>query len=190
MPSVATQALVAERRADVLKMRVASVPVSTIAAKYGISEATVHSDVTRALEARTKQLDEATAEYRSMDLEKLEAMERAAWAVLHRKHVHVSASGKIARHPDTQEIIVDDGPTLQAVSALLRIQERRAKLLGLDAVVSSKLEVKQVVDTNVHVRIAAVLGELAAGGLEQSVVGAGVLPLAIDGPSGSVAAGG
>jgi hypothetical protein len=177
MPSHATQALVAERRAKVLQMRVASVPVSVIAQQFGVSESTIHMDVNRALETRSKLLDEATQEYRSLECEKLEALERTAWTVLHRKHYHVAASGKVGRHPDTGELLIDDGPTLQAISSLLRIQERRAKLLGLDAIVKASVEVKQV-DSGVDAEIARLLSGLATGGQGPAVGGPEVLPVA------------
>jgi predicted DNA-binding protein YlxM (UPF0122 family) len=169
MPTpLATQALVAERRAQVLKLRVASVSVGQIAQQFGISESAVHADVRRALEQRTKMLDEALNEYRSMELEKLEAMERAAWGVLHRKHYLVSLqSGKVARHPDTDEPLLDDGPTLAAIDRLVKIQDRRAKLLGLDAAQKIQAEVTTTDAATVDAEIARLFAELVTGGQEQ-----------------------
>jgi hypothetical protein len=46
--------------------------------------------------------------------------------------VHVSASGKIVRD-DNGEPLIDDGPTMQAADRILKIIERKTKLLGLDA---------------------------------------------------------
>jgi hypothetical protein len=52
--------------------------------------------------------------------------------VLRRPHVVISA-GKVVVHPDTRQSLEDDIPVLKAIDTLLRIQERRARLLGLDA---------------------------------------------------------
>ena len=42
----------------------------------------------------------------------------------------------------TQRPMLDDGPVVQAATALLRVQERRAKLLGLDE--PSKIRVETI----------------------------------------------
>ena len=54
--------------------------------------------------------------------------------VLATKHYVVSAaSGVVARNPETGALLQDDAPVIHAVAGLVRISERRAKLLGLDA---------------------------------------------------------
>jgi hypothetical protein len=63
-------------------------------------------------------------------------MYRSVMGVLEREHVTVS-HGKIVVTPDPdtgeERPLIDDAPILNAVDRLLRIQERRARLLGLDA---------------------------------------------------------
>lgn len=77
------------------------------------------------------------------ELERLNGLEDSVRAVLERKHITVS-NGRIIKlpNPDTgdEEPLEDDGPVLQAVDRLLRIEESRRKngesrrkLLGLDA---------------------------------------------------------
>ena len=82
-----------------------------------------------------------------LELERLDAMQLEALAVLRANHVIVSG-GTIVRDfirddkgnviVDTvtgtllTQPIVDDGPRLAAIDRLLKIQERRARLLGLD----------------------------------------------------------
>ncbi|MFF2228620.1 hypothetical protein ACFVV7_35470 [Streptomyces globisporus] len=73
---------------------------------------------------------EAGKEVRSLELERLDRLEAAANEVLERQHITVS-HGKIVYHED--EPLPDDAPSLQAIDRLLKIQERRARLLGLDA---------------------------------------------------------
>lgn len=101
--------------------------------------------VRRELDKRIKDVDLAAEQHRAIELEKLDAQERAAWGVLEREHVHISA-GKIVRlgEPDIDEQgqafiaegrgepVKDDAPVLQAIDRLLKIGERRARLLGLD----------------------------------------------------------
>lgn len=71
------------------------------------------------------------AEYvRDLELMRLDQMYSAVMAVLKARHFTVS-QGKIIYMGD--EPLKDDGPVLQAVDRLLKIQERRARYLGLDA---------------------------------------------------------
>ena len=81
-----------------------------------------------------------TKEWQALELDRLDDLERAARRVLTTNHVHVN-NGRIIRdqqvNEETGEVtwttLTDDGPVLQAVGALVRIAERRARLLGLDA---------------------------------------------------------
>ena len=85
------------------------------------------------------------------ELERLKDLERAARRVLTAHHVVVN-SGKVVTDKDTEGKpykLTDDGPVIQAITALLRIAERRAKLLGLDA--PTKIEQSGSVDSTVRV---------------------------------------
>jgi hypothetical protein len=53
-------------------------------------------------------------------------------------HYEVSASGRVATDEDGRPLL-DDKPKLAAIDRLLKIQDRRAKLLGLDS--AQKVEV-------------------------------------------------
>ena len=75
---------------------------------------------------------ESAEEVRKVELERLDELSRVAWRVLHARHVHIGRGGDLATDADGEPII-DDGPTLQAIDRLLKIGERRAKLMGLDA---------------------------------------------------------
>jgi hypothetical protein len=83
---------------------------------------------------------EPMAEARHLELNALDDMAREAWAVLRREHFAIS-QGKVMHHPVTAEPLRDDAPVLAAIDRLLNIQARRAKLLGLDAPVKSRVEV-------------------------------------------------
>lgn len=94
----------AERRSRALALRVAGVPVETIAAQLGVTVATARRDVARALN------DAGAAPDTALEMERLEAMERATWGVLRRPRASP-----------------DDVTALQAVDTLLRIHEQRTR---------------------------------------------------------------
>ena len=74
---------------------------------------------------------EAADDLRTTELMGLDALKVAAWNILTRPHVLVQG-GKIVRDGAFAPV-PDPGPVLAAIGALLKISERRSKLLGLDA---------------------------------------------------------
>jgi len=74
---------------------------------------------------------EGAEELRALQLDQLDYLTAQALGVLERRHLTITPTGKIV-HADGEPVL-DDGPVLQAIDRLLRIQERRAKLMGLDA---------------------------------------------------------
>ncbi|WP_084965269.1 sigma factor-like helix-turn-helix DNA-binding protein [Thermoactinospora rubra] len=78
------------------------------------------------------------AEYRAEQAERLDELLRKAHEVLQRRHITVS-NGQVVRL-DGQPV-EDDGPTLMAIKTILAIEERRAKLFGLDTPVKQQVEV-------------------------------------------------
>jgi hypothetical protein len=99
-----------------------------------------------------------------IELDGLDMMTRAVIEVLEGQH-YVVSDGRIVYvgekgDPDRRELL-DDGPVLQAVDRLLKISDRRAKLLGLDA--PKRVEVSDTTpDLDAAVRDLA--AELAAAG--------------------------
>lgn len=75
-------------------------------------------------------LQEPAEEVRQLELQRLDNMYASVVEVMERQHFTVS-NGRIIYHGDSP--LPDDSPVLQAVDRLLKIQERRSKLLGLDA---------------------------------------------------------
>jgi hypothetical protein len=140
-----------ERDGKALALRSRGYTYPQIAAELGFAE---KSAARRAVErGLTETLQEPAAELRILELQRLDAMEAAVWAVMDRKHLVVSG-GKVvtriveyARAGDGNILLDEDGrpmaaaveeledaaPVLAAVDRLLRIQQRRAALLGLDA---------------------------------------------------------
>ena len=95
------------------------------------SPSAAHQAVQRALADSAR---EASEEVRQIEAARLDELTRTLMRVLATKHYVVSAaSGVVARHPETGQPLQDDAPVIHAVAGLVRISERRSKLLGLDA---------------------------------------------------------
>lgn len=108
-----TRAEVADRRSKALALRVAGVHWQQIADQLGHKTAgAAAQDVSRALEARRTEMNGPPDEFTALELERLEAMERAAWTVLRR---HSSQAG--------------DREVLEAIDRLVRISESRRRLV-------------------------------------------------------------
>ena len=111
------RAEVAERRAKALQLRAAGLTYQAIADQLGYTSRRVAAqDVTRALQDRQGLLDTQATLFVSLELERLDSLERAVQTVMRQ----ASADGE-------RSIV------LRAADRLLRIAERRAALLGLDA---------------------------------------------------------
>lgn len=74
---------------------------------------------------------EAADGLRHLQLDQLDYLTTQALGVLERRHLTIAASGKVVTVDGEQ--VIDDAPVLAAIDRLLKIQERRAKLVGLDA---------------------------------------------------------
>lgn len=132
-PTRAQSVGIAERRAKAVDLRMTGASYQTIADALGYkTPGAACQDISRALEASVAAQTRSVEVYREEELQRLDLLLGEAWAVLKRQHLTVS-NGKIVRSDDTDEPILDDGPTLQAIDRILKIQERRAKFLGLDA---------------------------------------------------------
>jgi hypothetical protein len=116
-PSRDKQEAVAARRARALQMRAAGVTYQAIADELGYrGKGAAHQDITRALAARKEMLDTQATLFVTLEMERLDLLEQAVQSVLRQ------ASREAER-----------SLMLRAADRLLRIAERRAKLLGLDA---------------------------------------------------------
>lgn len=126
-------AVLAERRAEMWRMRVNGLTQQEIGDHYGISQQAVSEQLRRAYSARPAA---AIDEYRAIELDKMDRAERAVLEVLTRKHVTVS-NGNIVMTWDPilrEEIpLLDDAPVLAAVDRIVKIAKHRADLLGLQA---------------------------------------------------------
>lgn len=150
-----------KRDAEIARLRSRSWTYRKIAEHLGMSVSAVYEAVQRTY---AEVITEPAEQMRKLELDRLDAMAEEVIKVLERRHVTVS-NGKIVRqfagyelHEDGTlkvddegkpipkfEDLEDDAPVLAAVDRLLKIQERRAKLLGLD------IPVKQEIDVNAGV---------------------------------------
>lgn len=115
------------RRDRVIELRDEGRTFREIAAELGVSVALVHSD----FKAAIAQIPVKSVEtYREHQLQHLATERAIVEDVLARNHVTIS-DGRVVY--DEDGVVIDDGPVLQAVDRLLKIHDREAKLLGLDA---------------------------------------------------------
>lgn len=139
----------AERDAKAARLYSQGKSYRQVAAEVGLSVSNAHAAVQRALKAI---VEEPALEVRQKELARLDAMYEAAVKVLETRHVTVSQGrimrqqvgiergedGEPIRDADGKTIpvyedLLDDAPVLKAIEVLLKIQARRAALLGLDA---------------------------------------------------------
>lgn len=116
------------RDAQACRLRRDGYTYEQIASELGYAgRGEAYNGVQRALLAIVQ---EPAEELRTLEIERLDYMYFKVLEVLHRQHFTVQ-NGKIVTLYG--QPLPDDSPVLAAVDRLLRIQERRAKLLGLDA---------------------------------------------------------
>jgi len=95
-----------QREIACLELRMAGLTYRAIAAKLGISKSGAYHAVMRALRRLNEKSAEATAEVRTLEMQRLDDLLETLWPYRHK-------------------------PTY--VDRILRVMERRARLLGLDA---------------------------------------------------------
>lgn len=144
----------AQRDAKAVAMRAAGATYDQIAQALGFSSRSVaRRAVERALVETCREPADAL---RTLELERLDTMSRRAWVILQGPYPLVSA-GRVVTDPATGKPLDDYRPVLAAIDTLLRISERRAKLLGLDAPTKVQALSMDAVDAEIA-RLTAELG--------------------------------
>jgi hypothetical protein len=151
------QTSTAARDAEAAQLRANGLTYQAIAEKLGLS----HRDlarraVERALAATVR---EPADELRQLELIRLDALWVEAVKVMTTEHITVN-NGRVIEVDGVP--LKDDAPTLSAIDRLLKIMERRAKLVGLDS--ATKVEVLSVdaLDKEIE-RLTAELGGTETG---------------------------
>lgn len=142
---IAKQAEVSARRTEVVRLKSRGLPYSEIARRLDISEEVARQDVSRARKLRAAELRDSVDELIAGEVEELEALQQITWAIVTAQHRKVHASGNVAMDENGKPVM-DLAVNLQAANTLLRIQERKSKLLGYDA--AMKLDIQAQVVTS------------------------------------------
>lgn len=111
-----------------------------IAAKHNCSIRKVQSR----LNTYVPQLLEGPATvYRNAEVGKLDELEEKLWEVLDKDHLMISHGKVMKTEDETGELVPvkDDAPRMAAIDRLLKVADRRAKLLGLDMPAKTELNV-------------------------------------------------
>ena len=155
----ATSIKQAERRAEILKLRLDGHSLAEIGDRMGIRADSVHDIITRALRAMTQNPSQEllTLELARLDSLYAEALKavRSFTPVLHNGRVVqipvIDSNGDAIKDPETGQpltcIAQDRAPVLAGVATAVRLLERRAKLLGLDAPVRTQAQLTVTDDT-------------------------------------------
>ena len=115
------EAVVVERDARMFEMRKAGMNYRAIAAASNVSVSTAYSGVNRVMKQIGRQLVEDHGDVVRMELERLDTLQRQLWPMT-RPHKIVTGDGEEIEIP----------PSLDAIDRVLKIMDRRAKLMGLD----------------------------------------------------------
>lgn len=90
----------------------------------------------------------AADEMRLVELQSLDEVEWKAWELLQKAHVVVN-QGRVVVHADTGEPVEDDRFVLETLDRILKIKERRAKMMGLDAPVRREVITMDSIDEEI-----------------------------------------
>lgn len=127
----------AERDAEAIRMQIGGATYQEISDTLGYGG---KSNAHRAIKDAIAQIPaEDVRELRRVSSLRLDRLTSEAFAVLERDHVHISQGGKVVRD-DGGQIVLDDGPKLAAIDRIVRVEERRARLFGMDAPTRSKVD--------------------------------------------------
>ena len=134
MPGFTRSPETAQRDQHAADMRSRGMTYNQIGESLGMTRQSAHEAVKRAINDIPKEGAEVVLR---LELEKLDYLERRMIVVLQKEHLRTAASGKVSMHNGSP--VLDDMPNMQAVSVLLKIADRRAKLLGLNTPARTEL---------------------------------------------------
>jgi hypothetical protein len=142
-----------------------------------IAEALGYGDDANARRAVKRSLDaiprEAAEELKKLQLERLDYLTAKAIGVLEGTYYAVSQAGKVVTRTVerdgefVEEPLYDSAPILHAIDRLVRIDERRSKLMGLDAPSRHEVITLDAIDAEIA-RLSAELDSAEAGETEEA----------------------
>lgn len=102
-----------------------------------------------------KLLEKDANHHRDIEINKLDLLEERLWEMLDEDYITVS-NGQVV-YFDTGEPVPDLDPIMKIIDRILKVSERRSKLLGLDKPVRVEATVHQV--DNMDMELARMLGQ-------------------------------
>jgi hypothetical protein len=124
------------RDAEAARLKAIGWTLEDIAKELKLDEPNPENGPSRVVAAIKRAMGEmarfAGDEMRLMELRSLDELEWFAWNAMRKNHVVIS-QGRVVLHDDSGEPVEDDRFILETVDRILKIKERRAKLMGLDA---------------------------------------------------------
>jgi transcriptional regulator with XRE-family HTH domain len=151
----------ARRDARAADLRAKGWTYQKIADELGYADKrTAYDAIERALKDIIREPGEAVLHFElqrlDAELVRLDDLEVSARKVLTNRHIMVN-NGRVILHPDTEQPMEDDGPVLQAIDRLIKIEdarrrngERRAKLTGIEAAVKVDATVHEVTQQDIE----------------------------------------
>lgn len=128
-----------DRDARACRLRTKGLTYDQIADELGFRDRSgARRAVKRALASAVR---EPADELVALELERLDDLTRHLQRVLVATHYAATTSGKIARNPDTGQLLADFGPVIAAARELRQVSESRRRLLGLDAPGRQRIEI-------------------------------------------------
>jgi hypothetical protein len=93
-------------------------------------------------------VQESNDEVRQQEADRLDELARRALRVIVTPHYKVSGRF-VVKDPQTGKPLIDDQPVLNGINTLLKIMERRAELLGLNAVLKVEVITTGMIDNEI-----------------------------------------
>jgi hypothetical protein len=150
--STRTMLTAAQKRKKAIELRLRGVPWDDVADLVGYANA---QNACRAVtDALAKYPAPAIAQLRQLEEMKLDLLEAEAWSVLGTVHYATCAKGLVV--DEDGEPVIDSAPRDRAMNTLLRIAQRRARLLGLDQPVKIEIDDGSV-DPEIESVVAAIM---------------------------------
>ena len=132
--NTAEDARIEERRHQAWLLRVKGKSVREIATALNVSVGTAHSDLKAVLERTKSENNEAAEDHRVLSLSRLDRALSTIEDALEAMSIRTNEDGEVIAAGIDHEL------RLKALDRLVKLEERRAKLLGLDAPVKSEVE--------------------------------------------------
>jgi len=138
-----TREFLAERDVRIFKMRQAGITTAEISRRFGMTNNAVSSSIRRQLGRLSQEALLAYPEVLQMELERLDALQSAVWPLTQHRKVKLDDGTEVSVEPD-----------IKAVSTILSIIDRRARLLGME---QNNLNVRMDVHDSTQNQLRAVL---------------------------------